>query len=274
MLLPDGRSLMVQVYLGRARLVVAVAGPGAQPRDAQPLVQTDEETSTPAAALPGGQLAFMLGSGTQRMIAIASLTDGRIVRRLVETRGGDPNSLAASPDGHTLYYALAQTVWAIPAAGGQPRRIASGDSVAVHPNGQELVIQIVEAEGRRLVRVPVGGRESKALALDGGRESKALALDGAGEPRPIALHLPDGMRIDASLAANAVFQDGRIGLTVVAQDYFFYQAAVVDPATGQVRRIPVAFEGDVRDVGWTSDGKIVAIGAPAKGQIWRFRPTK
>jgi hypothetical protein len=210
-------------------------------------------------------LAFVLGSGAQQAIAIASLADGRIVRRLPETAGSGADlvhagvvSLAASPDGRTLYYTASRTVWAVPATGGKPVRLASGDSVTVHPNGKKLLIKLNEAEPR-LVWMDVAG----------------------GEPQPVALHFSHGGQLSTHpltpgtiFPANAMSKDGRIVVEMVTPDFFFLQAAGIDPATGSVEKVPIPFDGDVDYPAWTGDGKIVFLGRSVGGAIWRFRPAK
>ena len=250
LLLPDGRSLLTLPFAGRPRLVAAISG-----KDPQPLIQTKEETSVPAAVLPSGQLAFVLGSGAQQTIAIASLADGRIVRRLQGTGGASLDSLAASPDGRFLYYTAAKTVWVIPAGGGQPRRVASGDFVTVYPDGRKLLIKLNEAEGARLVRIPVDG------------------LGAGGEPQPIPLQFPHGGQLSHhSLLPDTVSKDGRIVVVVNTLESFYFQVAIIDPATGKVRTVPVQFEGDIGYPAWTRDGRIVALGRSISSAIWRFRP--
>jgi hypothetical protein len=251
-LLPDGRTLLTVPFAGGSRLLAAAADTGPQP-----LIQTTEETSMPAAVLPNGQLAFVLGSGPQQAIAIASLADGRIVRRLPETAGSGADlthagvvSLDASTGGHTLYYVASRTVWAVPATGGRPVGLAPGDSVTVHPNGKKLLIKLNEAEPR-LVWMDIGG----------------------GEPQPFPLHFPHGGRLSTrSLTPDMIFKDGRIMAEIVTPDFFFNHAAIIDPATGTVDEVPVQFEGDVDYPAWTSDGRIVFLGRAVGAAIWRFRP--
>ena len=104
-----------------------------------------------------GEVAFLLGPRSGAVVAVASIADGRIVRRLKGVEGSEVGDLAASPDGKTLYYVASRSVWAIPATDGQPRRIGPGDGVAADPNGNDLIVQIFEKEGVRLVSVPISG---------------------------------------------------------------------------------------------------------------------
>jgi hypothetical protein len=176
-------------------------------------------------------------------------------------------SLAASPDGHTLFYTASGTVWEVPSTGGAPIRLGPGDSVTVHPNGQKLLIKLNEAQPR-------------LVWLD-------LARFNGGEPQPIPLHFPHGGQLSShSLVpgsispANAIFKEGRIVVEIVVPDSCFFQVAVIDPASGSakaesnVEQVPVSFEGDVDYPAWTSDGKIVFLGRALGSGIWRFRPVK
>src|SRR5439155_16949267 len=122
-----------------------------------PLVDTAEETHLPAVLLPDNQAPFLAGAGSDQTIVIASAGEGRIIRRLTGSKGASVNSLAASPDGTTLYYTAEGTLWAIPAADGTPRKISAGDGVAVDPNGKDLIVNLVEKSGVHLVRIPLSG---------------------------------------------------------------------------------------------------------------------
>jgi hypothetical protein len=180
---------------------------------------------------------------------VASIADGRIVRRLDQISTGEITSLAASPDGKTLYYVASGTVWAVPSDGGQPRRIAAGDAVAAHPNGKELIVQIVEKEGIRLMRVPVSG--------------------GAEQPIPIQ----SALRLTSVwLSPKAIGNDGRVLVSVATPDSWFYRPAILNLQNGMLDRIPLDFDGDVMAPGWAGDGRIVSSGLPTKATLWRFRP--
>ncbi len=259
LLLEDGRALITVPFAGGSRLLVAAAG-----KDPQPLIQTAEETAMPAVVLPGKdaanrQLAFMLGSGAKQAIAIASLTDGRIFRRLPETAGSGQDlvhanvvSLAVSPDGQTLYYASSRNIWKVPVTGGQPVLLAPGDSVAVHPNGKKILIKLNESEPR-------------LVWMD------ALTA----ETRPFPLHFSHGGRLsEHSLTPGSIDKNGRIVTEILADDFSFYQAALIDPTTGAVKGVPISFEGDVDFSAWTGDGRIVFLGREIAGAMWSFKPMK
>ena len=183
-------------------------------------------------------------------IAIVSTTNGQILRRLNGTQGKPINSIAASPDGKTLYFAWSHVIWAIPASDGEPRKLATGDGVAPSPDGQYLIIQINDKDGTRLAKLAASG----------------------GEPQPIRLDLGRFQLWGSPLSPNAVGPDGRIIHAVDSPDSWFETTAVIDPRTGRVDKIPTTFSGDVHGAGWTKDGRIIATGLPTQSSLWRFRP--
>jgi hypothetical protein len=92
------------------------------------------------------RVAFVIGSGDARRIAIASLRDGRIIRRLQDLKAATIRAIVASRDGKTFYFVDSGTIWSIPVDGGSPQKIHSGDSVAITPDGNNLIVQLIEAE--------------------------------------------------------------------------------------------------------------------------------
>lgn len=242
--LADGRVLLEVVVAGRSKLLLAKPG-----GDAVPLVATKEETGGPACQVGEGEIAFLLGPLDNAVIAVASTTDGRILRRLKGVQGSGVRNLVASRDGQTLFYVAASTVWAIPATDGQPRRIGPGDAVAADPNGKDLIVQLNEKEGVRLVRVPVSG----------------------GSEEPIAIH--STLRLaPVEMSANAVGKDEKVLLSIATPDNWFYGGAVLDLRSGKLESIPLNFTGDILGSGWKDDGRILATGWPIKGRLWRFSP--
>ena len=240
--LADGRVVFAFQAAGRSRLLAAKPG-----GEAVPLIETKEKTSLPACQVGKGEIAFVLGPFGHAVIAVASLADGRIVKRLSGVPGGDVTSLATSPEGETLYYVASGTVWAIAASGGQPRQIGPGDAIAADPNGKDLIVQLIEKERVRLLRVPVSG--------------------GAEQPIPIETNLP---LAPVQLSPNAIGKDGRVLLSVATPDY--YGAGILDPHSGKLERVPLRFTGDLLAPGWLDDGRVLSPGWPFRATLWRFRP--
>jgi hypothetical protein len=241
--LPDGR-VVFSAAVGKSRLLAAKPG-----SEATPLIEAKEETATPACRVGQGEIAFLLGPPNHRVVAIASVSDGRIVRRFSAIPAGEVTDLATSPDGKTLYYVASGTVWAIPVAGGEPRRVGLGDSVAPSPDGKYLIVKLKEKQGIRLMEVPVSGGAEKSIFTQG-----------------------DLRLSQVNLSPRAVSKDGRVVVTVTALDSWFYGAAVVDLQAHTITRIPLNFSGDVESPGWLDDGRVISSGWPTKSTLWRFQP--
>jgi hypothetical protein len=241
--LADGRVLLSSSSAGKDRLVVA--RPGSDP---SPFIQTDEETAGPVVEVGTKAVAFFIGTPPAAEIAIAT-TDGRILRRMKGAGGGRIQSLAASPDGATLYYADSASIWSIPAAGGTPAKFHAGDGVAIDPANGDLIIQLNEMGATRLMRVSPSGGNDREITVGGGFNAA---------PQPIS--------------GRIVGPDGRMVITVWSRDSWFWFPAVLDPAGGFVRRVPVPFEDDLFPSNWANDGSILGIGRRLKTAIWRFRP--
>jgi eukaryotic-like serine/threonine-protein kinase len=241
--LPDGRTLLGSMVAGRRKLL-AVAEGGEQ----APIVQTKEDTFFPASGVGKDELAFLLGAPGHVVVALASLADGQIVRRLDQVPAGEVMGLAASPDGKTIYYVASGTVWAVPASGGPPRRVGAGDSVAADPNGRDLIVQFRDREGIRLMRVPVSGGTGTPIPMQGDLRMAGVELN------------PD-----------AVGKDGRVLFTFTSPDSWYYGAAILDPHSGKVERVPLNFGGDVFAPGWLADGRVTSAGLPTRVMLWRFR---
>ncbi|HEV2233200.1 MAG TPA: protein kinase [Terriglobia bacterium] len=239
----DGRVLLDSIVAGRSRLLLAMPG-----GDSVPFIATKEETSGPACRVGEGEVAFLLGPHGNAVVAIASIAEGRIVRRLKGVQGTGVGNLIASRDGTTLYYVVSGSVWAIPATDGQPRRIGPGDAVAIDPNGKDLIVQFREKEGVRLARVPISG----------------------GTPGPIPIQ--SALRLaPVEFGTNAIGKDGRALVSIATPDNWFYGAGILDLRSGRLTRIPLNFIGDLLGLGWQDDGRILSTGWPLKATLWRFR---
>jgi streptogramin lyase len=224
MVAPGGEVLLTMTGGGKRQL--AAVRPGSDP---QVLVETTEDTALPATIF-GGSVAFVIGSGDQRRIAIASLRDGRVLRRF-STRSD--MGMAASPDGKTLYYAFSGAVWAQPVAGGEPKRITEGIDVAVDPRGECLYLKRQGVMG--IVRIPVVGSGAEEL------------------PMPAEFHLAY-----PGLSPAAVDARGRVLVPVVSAHSFYFQTAILDPAAKSFTLVPMRIDGDSGPAGWAPDGRILA----------------
>jgi eukaryotic-like serine/threonine-protein kinase len=243
--LPDGRVLFASRTADRNHLMLAEAGK-------QPVlfVDTQDETSGPATMVGQTQVAFMIGIGTDRTIALATLADRRVSRRLQGPKSAAIDSMAVSPDAKTIYYSSSGSIWTIPVTDGPPQKLRAGDGVTVDPYRHELVVTLVESGGVRLVRVPlVGGPEHEIPVVGDNRVA----------PPP--------------LSPNAVSPDGRI-LVRVAAEFWYWPAGILNSQTGRLDVLSIGRPGDVTNIGWTPDGKIVALAGMSRSTLWRFRPEK
>jgi Tol biopolymer transport system component len=235
---PDGEVLLSQPTGGKRQL--SAMRPGGAPRL---LVNTAEETTLPATIF-GDHVAFTIGSGDGKRIALASLGDGRVVRRY---NSRSDKGLSASPDGKTLYYSFAGAIWAQLVDGGEPTRIADGEDVVLDPTGQHLYVKRSRKGAPAMFRLSVRGTDAEELPMPPGYQ----------------LGFPP-------LSPAAVDARGRVLVTVVSQS-FYYKAALLDPATKSLTVIPVVIEGDVAGAGWTPDGRILADGDRYLLTLWRYQ---
>jgi hypothetical protein len=239
--LPDGRVVIAELA-GRSHLVVVQAG-----REPVPLVNTAEETSGPVATAGPHEVAFLMGA-EQRTIAWATVGNGRITRKLPFDHG-KISSLAATPDGKTLYCAAGGTIWAIPASGSEAIKMRTGDAVAMDPSGKYLVVQVMGAPETRMIRVPLDGRAEQEI-----RQSGAL--------RPSVLIMPDAIGID-----------GRI-LSPLGSSSPHWPAGIFDPKAGHFERVDTDLKTDFHALSWMPDGTILGIGLGKVSHIWKFTPEK
>jgi tRNA A-37 threonylcarbamoyl transferase component Bud32/Tol biopolymer transport system component len=246
--LPDGRIIVPSLVSGRRRLLVASAA-----GNLRSLVESSEAASPPAVLVGDSLVAFVSGGGGKRpTISLASVADGRIVKRLESTTGAVPQGLAASPDGRTLYYVDAGSVFSVDIDKGEkapPRKLRAGNGVAVDPKRQELLVQLNEKDGVKLVAVPLAG----------------------GAERPVIYQTSTLRLTPLPLSAGAVGPDGRVVVTAASKDSWYWGPALLDPLTGAVERVPVIFDGDVQATTWSRDGSLLGMGVAMRSQLWRFR---
>jgi Tol biopolymer transport system component len=242
--LPDGRVIANTRGAGREQLLITASG-----NDAVPFLEIQEPTRGPIALVSPTLVALVVGTDKAQTIALASLPNRRLVRRLEVTMGTTVNSVVASPDGRTLYYTSDGTVWSIPVEDGTPARMRKGDSITIDPIRQELIVRLTDIGGTRLVRQPLSG----------------------GPERPITI-------VDAIPLApwfswsSAVDKAGNILVPLAPVDSWFWPIGVLNPDTGRVRVLDaVGKDADV-GAGFASDGSIILNAMRVHSTIWRFSP--
>lgn len=241
-LLPDGRALVTIDYSGHARLMTVQAG-----KNLSSMVATTEETSAPVTPAGPREIAFLIGPEPRDTIGIAETETGRMTRRLAPGKGRIV-SLAASPDGATLYFSDGSTVWSIPTAGGEVHKIRAGNRVVAHPNGREVLISVLDTP-MRLFRVPLDAAAEKEIPADPG-------------------YWPDY----AQLTAGAMNADGRLLVSLI--DNLRYQPAVLDTATGKFSPLPYDRTRDYYSLAWTGKNRFAALRVGLQSTMWRFAPDR
>ncbi len=244
---PDGGLLVPIQVLGRRRLLLAT-----HDGELRPFLDIAEQATPPACVVGEKLVAFLSGGvGKPPLITIASIAEGRIVRRLETSSGTAPQSLAALPDGKTLYYVDAGFLYSMDIDGGTPRKLFAANGVAVDSRGPlpSLIIQVNERDGVKLYRVAVPGQTEE----------------------PIPFVSPLRLSATPPISGTAVGPDGRIAVTVTSKDSWFRGAALLDPLTGNLERVPVAFDGDILYPTWGRDGALLGMGVSIRSSLWRFQ---
>jgi serine/threonine protein kinase len=236
--MPDGRALWTEVNGGLKRVMVVEAG-----KDPVPLVSTSEETFGPMTAVGAGEVAFMIGSNGDPAIGLAALANGRITHQFSFNKGS-VSSMAASPDGKTIYAVAEGLVWALPVTGEAPRKVRSGDGVTVDVATQSLVVFVQQPGNNRLIRIPLAGGPEQEIA-------GSFHLGGIVDPGSI--------------------RNGRM-VSPLAGPYWYWPPGIFDLATGRSERIPLDYTEDFHHMAWAPDGKVMAVAVGFRGSIWKFTP--
>ena len=245
--LSDGRVVFPTQVAGQARLLVT--SPGREPK---PFVGVTEESSPPVTLAGSDQVAFLLGRRPNQVIGLASAADGRITGRIEVPSGTQISCLGSSPDGKIIYYISSRTLWDLPSAGGEPRKLAAADAVALHPKTGEIILQRNETGGAHFFLYDaVNGREQRIEVRTADAPAAGLAL----------------------LTSGAVAPDGRIVVTIAPPDSWAWGIGLLDRFSFSIKRVPLDYLGGLVNPAWTSDGRIVFSGVPVQSSIWRFRPS-
>jgi len=239
--LPDRGILITTIFNGRPRLSVVKPN-----EEVVPFVDTEDETHEPLAFAGTQQVAFVLGTSPTESIGIASIKDGRLLKRLTVQSSDGIKSLAASNDGTTLFYSSGGAIWSIPATGGNATKLGAGDAVSYDPSRQDLVVFFFE-QTVRLARMPVTG--------------------GTTEP----LELPGGLRVDSLVGPASIRHDGQIVLTVLNPGSWFLGAAIFDPKSRTLNRVPLRYDADLFSLSWNQKNEIITGAFLMRSNIWRFQ---
>ncbi len=242
LVLPDGRIVAPARGSSRVRLMAVAKG-----KEPVPLVATAEETAAPVSLVGPRQIAFLIGPGAQT-VGIADTQTGSMLRRLT-TAKGTITSLAASPDGRTLYFTAGGTIWSMPSDGGDPKSLCPGDNAVIDPRGRFLVAARNNASQVRLFRVPLDGSSEQEIPFD--------------HSQPF---------VSYGLQAGTLDANGRLLLGLNPLDSWFNPVGMLDIATGKITRIPCDPLSDHHSSAWTADGRIVTSQLGLHATLWKFTP--
>lgn len=214
------------------------------------LLESSEESSSPAARVGNDSIAFQLGREGAQHIAIATLREGRIFKRF-SFDASSVESLAATPDGTKLYYCDHGQVWWIPTKdeNARPALVTEGDSIAIDAAGKYLYLKRMQKGQRELVRMPLSGGHPEALTIP-----------------------PEYTISDDELSPAAVDASGRMLFEVDSADSWYEHVAMIDTSRKTFAVIKTGFSGDLWMPGWQSDGRIVAVGARLDSSLWQYKP--
>ncbi len=240
--LPGGSVVFNLRHRGRSELFLGRSG--AEP---QLLLNTSDSASLPGALLGTDNLAFIINPEHQPRLAIASLKEGRIIRRFTADAGGI-TAVSAPQDGQTIYYASSGSIWVQPVSGGDPHKIGEGYDLAVDPSGTFLYLMRTGPEGYQLFRMPAAGGEAVRVALPAGFNLTPVPL-----------------------SPSAVDRAGRILVPVNLPAIFFFQTAIFDPAHNRMTAIPAPPRLVLTSAGWTPEGAITVRTGRWSSSLWQYR---
>jgi hypothetical protein len=241
--LTDGRGVIPAEVSGGTHLMAVEHG-----KDPVPLVNTPEETAAPMTAMPGNRIAFAIEPEPHGTIAVADASNGRISARISPGKG-IIQSVSPSPDGGTLYFTAAGSVWAIASGGGEPSRICAGDWVVSNPAKGTLIVGRNESSRINLFEVPVAGGPERTIPLD-----------------------PASPLFGFFLSPGTIRGDGQMLVSLNVADSWFNPLGQLDLKTGRITRLAGDGVSDLHSAAWNHDGGIVASRLGLVSTIWRFTP--
>jgi hypothetical protein len=237
--LADGRFLIPSNTGDRRR--VLVLSPGSEPT---PLVETEEDTRPPMTAVGDRHAGVVIGSGDKTDIAVVAVDTGRIIERFPAPPG--LTSLAASPDGQTLYAAAGGSISALPRGGGTPTVLGAGDSITVDPASGDLVVKLDEQAKFRLVRIHKSSGAAQPIPFGG---TFAMIFN------PL---MPGAIR------------NNQLVLPLSSVDSWDYHAGLLDLASGKVQRLAANYATDFHYLTRAADGTPIGVGLGFQTTLWKF----
>jgi WD40 repeat protein len=190
----------------------------------------------------------MIGPEPHETIAIANASNGRISDRIFPGKGGI-QSIAASPDGTTLYFTADDSVWSVASSGGQASKICAGEWVVWNPAQKTLIVARTESSQIYLFEVPAAGGSERAISFD--------------HASPLC---------NVCISPGTIRSDGRMLVSLNVSDSWFNPLAVLDLQSGRITRLAGDNVSDLHSAAWTSDGGIIASRENLVSTIWRFTP--
>jgi hypothetical protein len=80
--------------------------------------------------------------------------------------------------------------------------------------------------------------------------------------------------VNPGLSPAAVDARGRILVTVISKHSFYYETAILDPASKSFTVVPIPIDGDAAMAGWAPDGRILVRGHRYMFSLWRYQRSK
>jgi DNA-binding beta-propeller fold protein YncE len=212
-------------------------------KDPVTLVESGEDTRPPMTTVGTDRAALVIGPEESADIAVVALNTGRILKRIKAPVA--PTNLGASPDGATLYVSAGGSISAIAIDTGHTRTLTAGDSFVVDPDSGDLIVRLDESPRYRLVRVTPKG------------DTVPIAMNG------------DLRMIPYPLSPGSI-RHGKLVLPVASADSWYWYVAILDLATGDLKRVNVRPDLDFHAAAWAPDGRIIGYGFGTNITLWKF----
>jgi Tol biopolymer transport system component len=252
--------------------------PGSQAAPQQVTAYSNATVTYPLMLRDGGQLVFTLMKDNH---TIMLQRPGGIENRQMVARGDNP---MLAPDGKHLYYFGREPgytgLWVVSTDGGEPRQLLDGDMPRPHgpksllsPDGSKIAVSRYQNEVTDLLVFPAEGGEPQIIYTAPGKRHLipswspdsheiAFSIDG------ILLVISAGGGEPTELAEVANWESWNIewspdGKTLAAFAYLKDESnnhiMLIDRASGQMRRLTTAEEGEYKEIlAWRPGGEQIS----------------